>query len=254
MTRKRKSGEKGKAGAQKKGAQKRDGSTPSRTRSQSQTKGKHTSHPSPARSRGHGGHSTGTTEPEPLSKDAQTQTSPSGLENKKTQTETVSQTTQQTQTELNGNTETTEVSELSPEDGKIEVETGRSMSKGNERDGENDECVKRKKRKVSESREPTEETKERTTLSDCCREQQEEMETSRDGDKQKDADTKEKHSGGDSQKDQVKSGTEETKSYAAAAATVKTNESKEKINQTAVNQDSTMESKRVQRFVALCLC
>ncbi len=111
-----------------------------------------------------------------------------------------------------------------------------------------------RKRKVSESREPTEETKERTTLSDCCREQQAEMETSRDGDKQKDADTKEKHSGGDSQKDQVKSGTEETKSYAAAAAAGKTKESKEKRDQTAVNQESTMESKRAQRFVALCLC
>ncbi len=228
MTRKRKSGEKGKAGAQKKGAQKRDGSTPSRTRSQSQTKGKHTSHPSPARSRGHGGHSTGATEPEPLSKDAQTQTSPSGLENKKTQTETVSQTTQQTQTELNGNTETTEVSqptEHSPEDVKIEVETCLSRNKGNESDGEKDESVEGKKRKGSETREPTEETNERAKLSDGCRKQ--------DGDNQKDKIANKKCSEGDSQKDT------KLKSYAAATAAPKTEQSKEQRNQTATVQDNS---------------
>ncbi|XP_043109399.1 E3 ubiquitin-protein ligase rnf213-beta isoform X2 [Puntigrus tetrazona] len=241
MTRKRKSGEKGKAGAQKKAAQKRDGS--SRTRSQSQTKGK-PSHQSPgrSRSRGHGGHSTATELP---SKDAQTQTSPSRLKNSKTQTEAISQATQQTQTELNGNTETTvsQPKELIPEDVKMEVDT-----KGNESDGEKGESVERKKRKVVELREPTEDTKERTKLSDGYREQQVEMEIRGDGHKVKNVDTKEKHLGGDSQKDQVKSGTEETKSYAAAAAAAgKTYESKEKRNQTAVNQDSTMESKSVQR-------
>ncbi|KAF4106371.1 E3 ubiquitin-protein ligase rnf213-beta-like isoform X3 [Onychostoma macrolepis] len=236
MTRKRKSGEKGKAGAQKKGAQKRDGRTSSsRTRSQSQTKGKH-SHPSPARStsRGHGEQSMGAAEPEPLSKEAQTQTSPSGLENKETQTETISQATQQTQTELNGNTETTEVSqptELSPEDVKMEVETDQSRNKGNESDGEKDESVERKKRKVSETREPTEETKERTKLSDGCRKQ--------DGDNQKDKVANKICSEGDSQKDtKLKSGTEEPKSYAAAAAAGKTEQSKEQRNQPATVQDS----------------
>lgn len=236
MTRKRKSGEKGKAGAQKKGAQKRDGRTSSsRTRSQSQTKDKHTSHPSPARSRGHGGHSTGATEPQPLSKDALTQTSPSGLEHKETQTETVSQATQQTQTELNGNTETTEVpqtTELSPEDVKMEVETGLPRNKGNESDGEKDESVERKKRKVSETREPTEETKERTKLSDGCRKQ--------DGDNQKDKVANKTCSEGDSQKDtKLKSGTEEPKSYAAAAAAAKSEQSKEQRNQTATVQDNS---------------
>ncbi|XP_016149050.1 E3 ubiquitin-protein ligase rnf213-beta-like [Sinocyclocheilus grahami] len=228
MTRKRKSGEKGKAGAQKKVAQKRDGRTSSsRTRSQSQTKCKHTGHPSPSRSRDHGGHSTGTTESEPLSKDAQTQTSPSGLENKETQTETVSQATQQTQTELNGNTETTEVStELGPEDVKMEVETGLSRNKGNESDGEKDESAERKKRKVGETREPTEETKERTKLSDGCRKQ--------DGDDQKDKVANKECSEGDSQKGtKLKSITEEPKSYAAAAGAGKTEQSKEQRNQTA---------------------
>ncbi|XP_052426303.1 E3 ubiquitin-protein ligase rnf213-beta [Carassius gibelio] len=214
MTRKRKRGEKEKAGAQKKVTQKSDdGASSSRKRSQSQTKCKHTNQPSPdrSRSRGHGEHSTGTIEPEPPSKDAQTQTSLSRSENKKTQTETGRQATQQTQTELNENTENTEVSkpkELSPEDVKMEVKTVLSRNKGNESDGEMDEGVDRKKRKVSETRKPTKETKERTTLSDCCREQ--------DGDQQKGkTDTKEKRSGGDSQKDQVKSGANETKSYPA---------------------------------------
>ncbi|XP_026078195.1 E3 ubiquitin-protein ligase rnf213-beta isoform X1 [Carassius auratus] len=245
MTRKRKSGGKGKAGAQKQGGQKRDGSTSSsRTRSQNQAKGKQTSHPSPARSRSrdHGHPGTGAAEPEPLSKEAQTQTSSSGFENKETQTEAVSQATQQTQTELNANTETTEASqpaELCPENVKMEVETGLSRKKGNESDGEKNESVERKKRKVSETRETTKETKEGAKLSDCCRE--------KDEDKQKDADTKEKHSGGDSQKDSVKSGTEEPKSYAAAAATGNTKESKEKRNQTAENQASSVESKRAQR-------
>ncbi|XP_016118352.1 E3 ubiquitin-protein ligase rnf213-beta-like [Sinocyclocheilus grahami] len=245
MTRKRKSGEKGKAGAQKKGAKKRDGSTSSsRTRSQNQTKGKHTSHPSPARSRsrsrGRGQHSTGAAEPEPLSKDVQTQTSSSRLENKETQTETVSQATQQTQTELNGNTETTEVSqptELNPEDVKMQMETGLPRIKGNEIDGEKDESVERKKRKVSESREPTEETKEKTKLSDGLKKQ--------DRDNQKDKDANKKRSEGDSQKDtKLKSGTEEPKSYAAAtAATGKTELSKEQRNQTAADQDNSKRRK-----------
>ncbi|KAL1264673.1 hypothetical protein QQF64_005028, partial [Cirrhinus molitorella] len=238
MTRKRKNIEKGKAGAQRKRAQKRDGSTSSsRTRSWNQTKGKHTSHPSPARSSGHGQHSTDATEPEPQSKDVQTQTSSSMLENKETQTETLSQATQQTQTEINGNTETTEVSqpaEHSPEDVEMEVETGLPRNKGNESDGEKDESVERKKRKVSETRVSTEETKERTKISDGGREQ--------DGDKQKDAGTKGKHLGGDSQNDtNLKSRTEEPKSYAAAAGKAK--ESKEKINQTEVNQDSGSQRK-----------
>ncbi|RXN10159.1 E3 ubiquitin-protein ligase RNF213-beta-like protein [Labeo rohita] len=246
MTRKRKSGEKGKAGAQRKSTQKRDGSTSaSRTRSQSKTKGKNASHPSPARSSGHGQHSASAAEPEPPSKDVQTQTSSSTLENKETQTETVSQATQQTQTELSGNTETTEVSqptEHSAEDVEMEVETGLPRTKGNESVGEKDESVERKKRKVSETRESTEETKEKTELSDGGKEQ--------DGDKQKDAGTKEKHSGGDAQKDtNLKSGTEEPKSYAAAAAAGKAKESKEKRNQTEVNQDSTMESKKAQSTV-----
>ncbi|XP_016344880.1 E3 ubiquitin-protein ligase rnf213-beta-like [Sinocyclocheilus anshuiensis] len=238
MTRKRKSGEKGKAGAQKKVAQKRDGRTSSsRTRSQSQTKCKYTSHPSPSRSRDHGGHSSGSTEPEPLSKDAQTQTSPSGLENKETQTETVSQATQQTQTELNGNTETTEVStELGPEDVKMEVETGLSRNKGNESDGQKDESVERKKRKVGETREPTEETKEKTKLSDGCRNQ--------DGDDQKDKAANKKCSEGDSQKDtKLKSITEEPKLYAAAAGVGKTEQSKEQRNQTATVQDNSKRRK-----------
>ncbi|XP_050980097.1 LOW QUALITY PROTEIN: E3 ubiquitin-protein ligase rnf213-beta-like [Labeo rohita] len=244
MTRKRKSGEKGKAGAQRKSTQKRDGSTSaSRTRSQSKTKGKNASHPSPARSSGHGQHSASAAEPEPPSKHVQTQTSSSTLENKETQTETVSQATQQTQTELNGNTETTEVSqptEHSAEDVEMEVETGLPRTKGNESVGEKDESVERKKRKVSETRESTEKTKEKTELSDGGKEQ--------DGDKQKDAGTKEKHSGGDAQKDtNLKSGTEEPKSYAAAAAAGKTKKTKEQKNQTEANQESTMESKKTER-------
>ncbi|XDV44192.1 hypothetical protein PO909_012516 [Leuciscus waleckii] len=226
------------AGEQKKGTQKRDGSTSSfRTNSQNQPKGKHTSHPSRSRSRsrGHGRHSTGATESEPLSKEAQTQTGSSRLENKETQTETVSHATQQTQTETNGNTETTEVSQPtdpSPEDVRMEVETVLSRNKGNESDGEKKESVERKKRRMSESREPTKETKERTDLSDGCREQ--------DGDHQKDKDTNEKDLEGDSQKDtNLKSGTEEPKSYAAAAAAGKTKESKEEKKQTAADKVDT---------------
>ncbi|KAK9965830.1 hypothetical protein ABG768_004896 [Culter alburnus] len=227
MPRNRKSGAKGKAGEQKKGSQKRDGSTSKGN----QPKGKNTSRSSRSRSRGHGRHSMdATTESEPLSKEAQTQTSAS-LENKETQTETVSHATQQTQTEINGNTETTEVSrptDLSPEDVRIEDETVLTKNEGKESDGEK-ESVERKKRRMSESREPTKETKEKTKLSEGCREQ--------DGDDQKDKDTSEKHSKGDSQKyTKLKSGTEETKSYAAATASGKTKESKEEKNQTPADQ------------------
>jgi len=229
MPKKGKGRAKGNAGEQKKGTQKRDGSTSSfRTSSQNQPKGKHTSHPSRSRSRGHGWHSTGATESRPLNREAQTQTDSSRLENKETQTETVSHATQQTPTEINGNTETTEVSQptdISPEDVSMELETVLPREKGNESDGEKEESVERKKRRMSESREPTKETKERTDLSDGCREQ--------DGDHQKDKDTNEKHLEVASQKDSnLKSAPEVPKSYAAATAAAKTKESKEEKKQT----------------------
>ncbi|XP_077056473.1 E3 ubiquitin-protein ligase rnf213-beta isoform X2 [Siphateles boraxobius] len=232
MPKKGKGRAKGNAGEQK-GTRKRDGSTSSfRTNSQNQPKGKHTSHPSRSRSRGHGQHSTGATESEPLSKEAQTQTGSSRLENKDTQTETVSHATQQTQTEINGNTKTTEESQptdISPEDVRMEVKTVLPRNKGNESDGEKKESVERKKRRISESRELTKEAKERTDLSGGCRKQ--------DGDHQKDKDTNEKHLEVDSQKDSnLKSGTEEPKSYAAAAAAGKTKESKEEKKQTAADK------------------
>ncbi|XP_056089655.1 E3 ubiquitin-protein ligase rnf213-beta [Rhinichthys klamathensis goyatoka] len=233
MPKKGKGRAKGNAGEQKKGTQKRDGSTSSfRTNSQNQPKGKHTSHPSRSRSRGHGRHSTGATESEPLSKEAQTQTGSSKLENKETQTETVSHATQQTQTEINGNTETTEVSQptdISPEDVRTKVETVLPRNKGNVSGGEKEESVESKKRRMSESGEPTKETKERTELSDGCGKQ--------GGDHQKDKDTNEKHLEGDSQKDtNLKSGPEEPKSYAAATAAGKTKESKEEKKQTAADK------------------
>ncbi|XP_039521132.1 E3 ubiquitin-protein ligase rnf213-beta isoform X4 [Pimephales promelas] len=233
MPKKGKGRAKGNAGEQKKRTQKRDGSTSSfRTSSQNQPKGKHTSHPSRSRSRsrsrGHGRHSTGATESRPLNREAQTQTDSSRLENKETQTEIVSHATQHTPTEINGNTETTEVSQptdISPEDVSMELETVLPRDKGNESDGEKEESVERKKRRMSESREPTKETKERTDLSDGCREQ--------DGDHQKDKDTNEKHLEVASQKDSnLKSAPEVPKSYAAATAAAKTKESKEEKKQT----------------------
>ncbi|XP_073773817.1 E3 ubiquitin-protein ligase rnf213-beta isoform X3 [Danio rerio] len=226
---------------QKKGPQKRKGSTSSsRAHSRSRSKSKQTSYPSQARSRSHGQHNISTTESGPLSKEAQTQTSASLLVDKDTQTETVGQASQQTQTEINGNTETAEVSQppqLSHEDVEMEG-TVQPRTKGSESDGEKEESVKRKKRKVSEIGEPAKETEESTKLSHECGEKV--------GDNQKNEDTN-KHYGGDSLKD-LKSVTEEPKSYAAAAATGKTGKvSKEQTNQIEANQDSTMESKSTQR-------
>ncbi|XP_051523957.1 E3 ubiquitin-protein ligase rnf213-beta-like isoform X2 [Myxocyprinus asiaticus] len=234
MTRKRKRAEKRKA------QKKVDGSTSSvKVPSQNQPKGKNAEE-GPARPRSHEQHSTDTTESEPLSKEVQTQTSSSKVKNKGTQTEPVSKATQETQTEFSGNTETTQLlqqTEHSPEEEKMEVDTALPRNRENESDGEKEESIERKKRKWSESKEFTKETKEvRTKLSDGDGEQ--------DGDKQ----TKHKHSSGDSQKaTDLKSGAEGPKSYAAAAAGSKTKDSKEQRNQTAAKQESPVESRETQR-------
>ncbi|XP_073722611.1 E3 ubiquitin-protein ligase rnf213-beta [Misgurnus anguillicaudatus] len=173
-----------------------------------------------------------------LSKDAQTQTSLKTVEIS-TQTEAVNQGTQQTQTDFNANNETTNVSEptedKAPEENKMEVETMLPRSSGNESDGEDEKCIERKKRKVSESIETDEKT---TKLSDGCGEQ--------DGDKKKDTDEKEKHSRGDSQKAAVP-GVDGSKSYAQVTAGNQTKGTKEQKNQTETNQGSTMDSKETQR-------
>ncbi|KAA0724978.1 E3 ubiquitin-protein ligase rnf213-beta [Triplophysa tibetana] len=206
MPKNKRNREKGKE--QKKGPKKRDASTSS-AKVHSQNKRPE-------------GHVQPSTESEP-----HTQKSSSTVE-KWTQTNPVKLATQQTQTELNENTETTEPIEESPEEDKMEVETQRNQ--GNEGDGEDEDCIKNKKRKVSESIEAEE---KRTKPSDGCGDKQA-------GDEQKDTESKEKHSTKDSQKDtDLKSGTEGGKSNAEAAGNQTkgskefsdNNESKEEIEQ-----------------------
>ncbi|XP_056627258.1 E3 ubiquitin-protein ligase rnf213-beta-like isoform X2 [Triplophysa dalaica] len=184
MPKKKRNGEKGRA--QKKGNKKRDASTSS-AKVHSQNKRPE-------------GHVEPRTESEP-----HTQKSSSTVE-KWTQTKPVKLATQQTQTELNENKETTESIEQSPEEDKMDVETQRNQ--GNKCDGEDEDCIKNKKRKVSESIDAEE---KRTKPSNGCRDKQA-------GDEQKDTETKEKHSSKDSQNDtDLKSGTEGGKSNSEAA-------------------------------------
>lgn len=192
-----KRGKKGKADAQKKGTKKRDASTSSgKLHSQNKPKCEHTGDSSPVRPEGHVQPST---ESEP-----HTQKS-SGTVEKWTQTKPVKQATQQTQTEFNDNKDIKEAIEESPEEDKMEVVTQRNQ--GNEGDGEDENGIKKKKRKVSE---PMEAEEKRTKLSDGCGDKQA-------GDEQKDTETKGKHSREDSQKgSDLKSGTE-GKSNAEAA-------------------------------------
>ncbi|XP_057214799.1 E3 ubiquitin-protein ligase rnf213-beta-like isoform X2 [Triplophysa rosa] len=228
MPKKKRSVEKGKAGAKKKGTKKRDASTSSAK--VHKLKGGHTGDSGPVRPEGHVQPST---ESEP-----HTQKSSSTMENW-TQTKPVKQATQQTQTEFNENKVSTEPIEHSPEEDKMEVETQRNQVK--EGDGEDENCIKKKKRKVSESIEAEE---KRTKPSDGCGDKQA-------GDEQKETETKEKHSREDSQKDtDRKSGTEGGKSNAEAAGNQTkgskefsdNNESKEAIEQSPEKDKMEVES------------